>query len=180
MTNDSSPTAGNFIKEKAYGIPTQGDQGEVDWTLMAKKTQMVIGTWGIRSSFHSLIGLLLTVLIIAAVYLTQDSGLPSEDRTCGGDSLSHCNLFSGKWVFDNQTYPLYKENQCTFMSDQLACGKFGRKDLSYQNWRWQPHQCNLPRYIYTYIQQMVMMMFKVVFCLCFWAICGRFCCMLIS
>ncbi|KAE8099122.1 hypothetical protein FH972_017127 [Carpinus fangiana] len=98
---------------------------------MAKKTQTATGTRGIRSSFHSLIGLLLTVLIIAAVYLTQDSGSPSEDRTCGGDELPHCNLFSGKWVFDNQTYPLYKENQCTFLSDQLACGKFGRKDLRF-------------------------------------------------
>lgn len=145
----------------------------IDRYSMAKKTQMVVGTWGIRSSFHSLIGLLLTVLIITAVYLTQDSGRPpsSEDRS---ESLSHCNLFSGKWVFDNQTYPLYKENQCTFMSDQLACGKFGRKDLSYQNWRWQPHQCNLPRYllsIYTYKQTTNddddVNMIKVVFCLCF-------------
>ena len=40
---------------------------------------------------------------------------------------------------------LYKERECTFMSDQLACEKFGRKDLIYQFWRWQPHQCNLPR-----------------------------------
>ncbi|KAL2901893.1 Protein trichome birefringence-like 34 [Bienertia sinuspersici] len=32
------------------------------------------------------------------------------------------------------------------MSDQLACEKFGRKDLSYQYWRWQPHHCDLPRF----------------------------------
>nr|AFK33829.1 unknown [Medicago truncatula] len=32
------------------------------------------------------------------------------------------------------------------MSDQLACEKFGREDLSYQNWRWKPHQCDLPRF----------------------------------
>ncbi|GAU13917.1 hypothetical protein TSUD_262440 [Trifolium subterraneum] len=32
------------------------------------------------------------------------------------------------------------------MSDQLACEKFGRKDLNYQNWRWKPHQCDLPRF----------------------------------
>ncbi|PNY02114.1 hypothetical protein L195_g025419 [Trifolium pratense] len=32
------------------------------------------------------------------------------------------------------------------MSDQLACEKFGRKDLDYQNWRWKPHQCDLPRF----------------------------------
>ncbi|XP_014632937.1 protein trichome birefringence-like 34 [Glycine max] len=31
------------------------------------------------------------------------------------------------------------------MSDKFACEKFGRKDLSYQNWRWKPHKCDLPR-----------------------------------
>ena len=30
------------------------------------------------------------------------------------------------------------------MSDEFACEKFGRKDLSYQNWRWKPHKCDLP------------------------------------
>ncbi|CAM8961895.1 unnamed protein product [Rhodiola kirilowii] len=34
----------------------------------------------------------------------------------------------------------------SFMSDQLACEKYGRKDLSYQNWRWQPHHCDMPRF----------------------------------
>jgi len=58
-----------------------------------------------------------------------------------------CDVFSGKWVFDNKTYPLYKERECTFMSDQLACQKYGRQDLSYQFWRWQPHQCDLPRFV---------------------------------
>ncbi|KAF5471491.1 hypothetical protein F2P56_008279 [Juglans regia] len=118
--------------------------------MAAKKHQaVVLGTsWGIRSSFRSLIAFLITALIITAVYLTQDSiGRVLElDRTDGLHELSECNLFSGKWVFDNQSYPLYKEQQCSFMSDQLACEKFGRKDLSYQNWRWQPHQCNLPRF----------------------------------
>ncbi|XP_050224383.1 protein trichome birefringence-like 34 isoform X2 [Mercurialis annua] len=71
-----------------------------------------------------------------------------EDRTAssGDDLLSGCDLFSGKWVFDNKSYPLYKEKECSFMSDQLACGKFGRQDLGFQNWRWQPHQCDLPRF----------------------------------
>ncbi|CAI9301578.1 unnamed protein product [Lactuca saligna] len=70
----------------------------------------------------------------------------SVDDMFSGDSLSECNLFSGKWVFDNTSYPLYKEKECKFMSDQLACNKFGREDLSYQNWRWQPHHCDLPRF----------------------------------
>lgn len=56
-----------------------------------------------------------------------------------------CDLFSGRWVFDNTSYPLYNESDCPYMSDQLACHKHGRPDLDYQYWRWQPHGCNLNR-----------------------------------
>ncbi|XP_042943562.1 protein trichome birefringence-like 35 isoform X2 [Carya illinoinensis] len=56
-----------------------------------------------------------------------------------------CDVFSGKWVFDNASYPLYNESHCPYMSDQLACHKHGRPDLGYQYWRWQPHNCNLNR-----------------------------------
>lgn len=55
-------------------------------------------------------------------------------------------MFSGKWVFDNSSYPLYNESGCPYMSDQLACHKHGRDDLGYQYWRWQPHGCNLKRW----------------------------------
>ncbi|KAL5742459.1 hypothetical protein ACOSP7_029191 [Xanthoceras sorbifolium] len=57
-----------------------------------------------------------------------------------------CDVFSGKWVFDNSSYPLYNESHCPYMSDQLACHKHGRSDLGYQYWRWQPHNCNLKRW----------------------------------
>lgn len=124
--------------------------------MAAKKQQQAVipATWGIKNSFHSLVALLVTVLFIAAVYLTQNSGVLqlAEDRMTSkssdhldDESSRQCNLFSGKWVFDNKSYPLYKEKECTYMSDQLACGKFGRKDLNYRFWRWQPHQCDLPR-----------------------------------
>ncbi|XP_074302054.1 protein trichome birefringence-like 34 [Silene latifolia] len=59
--------------------------------------------------------------------------------------MPKCDYFKGKWVYDNESYPLYKEKECSFMSDQLACHKFGRQDLSYQFWKWQPHHCDLPR-----------------------------------
>ncbi|GFY82414.1 similar to TRICHOME BIREFRINGENCE-LIKE 35 [Actinidia rufa] len=57
-----------------------------------------------------------------------------------------CDLFSGKWVFDNSSYPLYNESDCPYMSDQLACHKHGRPDMGYQYWRWQPHNCNMKRW----------------------------------
>ena len=118
---------------------------------MAKQPhQIELWTWGIKNTFQSLVAILTAILVVTAIYLTQDNvGQVSEDQRLDSrdDSFSKCDLFDGKWVFDNQSYPLYKEKECTFMSDQLACEKFGRKDLSYQNWRWKPHHCELPRFL---------------------------------
>ncbi|MCD7454739.1 Protein trichome birefringence-like 35 [Datura stramonium] len=60
--------------------------------------------------------------------------------------LETCDYTSGKWVFDNTSRPLYNESDCPYMSAQLACQKYGRPDLDYQYWRWQPHNCNLKRW----------------------------------
>ncbi|KAB5520080.1 hypothetical protein DKX38_024399 [Salix brachista] len=64
----------------------------------------------------------------------------------GRKSSESCDVFAGKWVFDSESYPLYNESDCPYMSDQLACHKHGRSDLGYQHWRWQPHDCNLKRW----------------------------------
>ncbi|KAK2647436.1 hypothetical protein Ddye_014925 [Dipteronia dyeriana] len=72
-----------------------------------------------------------------------DPGENSGRRSVISES---CDVFSGKWVFDNTSYPLYNESHCPYMSDQLACHKHGRSDLRYQHWRWQPHNCNLKRW----------------------------------
>ncbi|KAL0375388.1 UNVERIFIED_CONTAM: protein trichome birefringence-like 34 [Sesamum radiatum] len=120
---------------------------------MAKKTTLSPDfpgtTMDIRCSFQSLIALIVAALVVGAVYLTTECGylVQEDDQKLGmNGSEEKCDLFSGKWVFDDQSYPLYKEAECTFMSDQLACGKFGRNDLDYQHWRWQPHHCDLPRF----------------------------------
>ncbi|CAI0424124.1 unnamed protein product [Linum tenue] len=76
------------------------------------------------------------------VGLEPESGGSRRKR----ESLERCDVFSGKWVFDDESYPLYNESDCPYMSDQLACHKHGRSDLGYQHWRWQPHNCNLKRW----------------------------------
>lgn len=128
-------------------------------THMVKTYQNIVPvTWGsVRCTFHYLTALFIALLIVGAVYLAGENGRfyqqQDEQRStnkCSNvdNNVSSCDLFSGKWVFDNMSYPLYKEEECTFMSDQLACHKFGRNDLDYQHWRWQPHHCDLPRSLF--------------------------------
>ncbi|KAL8140732.1 hypothetical protein V2J09_006753 [Rumex salicifolius] len=84
---------------------------------------------------------------VPGAYLIRGSKISSWSSRLSPSSPSpSCDFSSGKWVYDNQSYPLYKEGGCSVMSDYLACKKNGRKDLTYQNWRWQPHQCDLPRF----------------------------------
>ncbi|KAL6508067.1 hypothetical protein OROGR_024262 [Orobanche gracilis] len=114
----------------------------------------------IRSKSHYIAATFLIALVTAAIYLTGDVNgggrrrgdhilktmSYEEEKINSYSSSSGCNLFSGRWVFDNTSYPLYKERQCSFMLDDYACQKYGRKDLKYQHWRWQPHDCDVPRF----------------------------------
>jgi hypothetical protein len=56
-----------------------------------------------------------------------------------------CNWSTGRWVYDNESRPLYSGLKCSFIFPEVACDKYGRKDAMYQHWRWQPHGCDLPR-----------------------------------
>ncbi|KAL2944522.1 Protein trichome birefringence-like 31 [Bienertia sinuspersici] len=62
------------------------------------------------------------------------------------EDIEDCNVFEGKWVWDNVSRPLYKEESCPFLVKQVTCQRNGRTDNMYQFWRWQPNECNLPRF----------------------------------
>lgn len=58
-----------------------------------------------------------------------------------------CDYSRGRWVWD-ETYPpqLYNES-CPFLDPGFRCRQNGRKDEGYRKWRWQPDECDLPRYV---------------------------------
>nr|CAD1833057.1 unnamed protein product [Ananas comosus var. bracteatus] len=74
------------------------------------------------------------------------AAVAAEDDRQHESKSDGCSLFSGRWVYDNRSYPLYEELDCPYMSDQLACRKHGRPDRDYQSWRWQPDSCELKRW----------------------------------
>jgi len=59
-----------------------------------------------------------------------------------------CDLYQGRWTFDaaGELSPLYRESECEFLTEQVTCMRNGRRDDSYQKWRWQPNGCDLPRF----------------------------------
>ncbi|KAK6943436.1 Trichome birefringence-like, N-terminal domain [Dillenia turbinata] len=106
--------------------------------------------WVFKSRFYVLIAVV-TVVVIVAVCPAREREqwleILADNRHEEGLSWPEgCDLFDGKWVYDNQSHPLYKEKSCSFMALDFACESYGRKDLKYQNWRWQPHHCDLPRF----------------------------------
>ncbi|KAL6508068.1 hypothetical protein OROGR_024263 [Orobanche gracilis] len=125
--------------------------------MTSTRKKMFLKTWEICFKFHHLVGLLLVTLTAVALYLNHDFSYwnvvkkqviaaEKEEQTSGDDSTANCDFFSGQWVYDNISYPLYKEEQCSFMDDIFACERNGRRDLKYRHWRWQPHQCDIPRF----------------------------------
>ncbi|WOL06877.1 hypothetical protein Cni_G15611 [Canna indica] len=66
-------------------------------------------------------------------------------RATVADVPASCDLYTGTWVYDEVTYPIYKEPECEFLTEQVTCLRNGRRDDSFQKWRWQPADCALPR-----------------------------------
>ncbi|KAH9701771.1 protein PMR5 [Citrus sinensis] len=58
---------------------------------------------------------------------------------------STCALFVGTWVRDD-TYPMYQSPECPIIDSEFNCQMNGRPDSDYLKYRWQPLNCQLPRF----------------------------------
>ncbi|EOA40378.1 hypothetical protein CARUB_v10009105mg [Capsella rubella] len=58
---------------------------------------------------------------------------------------SKCDIFTGNWV-PNPSGPVYTNVTCRHIQDHQNCLRNGRPDVNYLLWRWQPRDCDLPRF----------------------------------
>ncbi|XP_057473765.1 protein trichome birefringence-like 6 [Actinidia eriantha] len=65
-----------------------------------------------------------------------------------------CDITKGKWVFD-ESYPLYTNVSCPFIDEGFNCEGNGRLDKDYMKWRWQPQDCEIPRFNATKMLELI-------------------------
>ncbi|WVZ05626.1 hypothetical protein V8G54_018972 [Vigna mungo] len=65
-----------------------------------------------------------------------------------------CDLTKGYWVFD-ESYALYSKDSCPFIDEGFDCVGNGRLDRDYSKWRWQPKDCDIPRFNATKMLELI-------------------------
>ncbi|XP_051143800.1 protein trichome birefringence-like 33 [Andrographis paniculata] len=88
----------------------------------------------------------LTVTFSSPATAKKKSAAAALPFAVGTTAEKKCDVFSGRWVWDEARRPLYEESECPYIQPQLTCQAHGRPDKDYQHWRWQPNRCSLPSF----------------------------------
>lgn len=84
---------------------------------------------------------------VAPPDLVPSSTELNPQRVVNGSTKSaekKCDIFFGRWVPDD-TGTLYPPGSCPHIDESFNCFINRRPDNGYEKWRWQPHDCNIPR-----------------------------------
>ncbi|ESW15891.1 hypothetical protein PHAVU_007G111400 [Phaseolus vulgaris] len=76
---------------------------------------------------------------------SRSTAVPASIEKQESTSPVGCDLYHGHWIHD-PSGPLYSNNSCPVLTQMQNCQGNGRPDKDYENWRWKPSQCDLPRF----------------------------------
>ncbi|KAI0516252.1 hypothetical protein KFK09_008924 [Dendrobium nobile] len=72
--------------------------------------------------------------------------LDDKGSNTASDKKKDCNYAKGKWVVDKRR-PLYSGSGCKkWLSEMWACRLTKRTDFSFETYRWQPKNCEMPEF----------------------------------
>ncbi|GKU87014.1 hypothetical protein SLEP1_g1475 [Rubroshorea leprosula] len=82
----------------------------------------------------------------------KTASLHGNDGRIEEKKMRQCDITKGSWVYD-ASYPLY--NSCSFIDEGFNCAGNGRLDGDYMKWRWQPQDCEIPRFNATRMLELI-------------------------
>ncbi|KAK9104638.1 hypothetical protein Scep_021482 [Stephania cephalantha] len=106
----------------------------------------------IKPERHGLIALWflsLTIIFICSIlYSTTPFVKDSKQQEIliETEKDNKCDLFKGHWIRETEVRSGYTNSSCSTIPDSNNCGKHGRVDVDFMNWRWKPDGCELPRF----------------------------------
>ncbi|KAL6205905.1 hypothetical protein ACLB2K_023157 [Fragaria x ananassa] len=99
-----------------------------------------MGSWVHTSLSFTAIALLHLLVLVSG---RKPTGARRSRSRSSETSTGTCDFFNGRWVLDEEEYPLYHPSTCPFIEREFSCEKNGRADQDYTKYRWQPHDYNI-------------------------------------